>query len=59
MGAFQQVARHLQSTGDLEGVAHAVLPDVQSVRRPQRLHVELDGSILSPLVVKRIRFEIA
>ena len=59
MRPLQQVARQLQPAGDLQGVAHAELADVQPVRRPQRLHVELDGAVLGPLVVERIRFQIA
>ena len=59
MRALQQVARQLQPAGDLQGVAHAVLADVQAIGRPQRLHVELDGAVLGPLVVEGIRFQIA
>ena len=59
MRALQQVARQLQPAGDLQGVAHAELADVQPVGRPQRLHVELDGPVLGPLVVEGIRFQIA
>src|SRR5579863_6485555 len=42
-GALQQLPRQLQAAGDLEGVAHAELADMQAIGRPQRLDVELDG----------------
>ena len=59
VGALQQVARQLQPAGDLQGVAHAELADVQPIGRPQRLDVELDGPVLGPLVVEGIRLQIA
>ena len=59
MGPPQQFARQLQPAGDLQGVAHAELADVQAIGRPQRLHVELDGGVLGPLVVEGVRLQFA